>query len=169
MRRTFRRWWRVREISMQGSRPIWPVLKLVDDKLAILLLPDQALGNLPLMQRDRSIMLDAPYHEAAYDQIDHHQRHSCKIGPHVAEIDGRTERAPQQGSRDPDPITTERGSKEYGRNIWREKYVRPDQGKAPPRRGRQGEAGGCKSNAEKQRWLRCSVPASPKLVDQFQH
>jgi len=29
------------------------VLKLVDDKLAILLLPDQALGNLPMMQREQ--------------------------------------------------------------------------------------------------------------------
>src|SRR5258705_9935024 len=121
-----------------------------------------------MMQRDRSVMLDAPYREAAYDQIDHHQLHSCKIGLRVAEIDGRTEHAPEQGGRDPDPITTERGGKEYGRKIWREKYVRPDQGKAPPRRGRQGEAGGFKSHAEKQPWLPCSVPGSPPLVDPLQ-
>ena len=38
-----------------------PMLQLVDDQLSIGLFLDQALRNLAVMRRDRSIMLDAPY------------------------------------------------------------------------------------------------------------
>ena len=57
-----------------------PVLKLVDHELAIFLLLDQALRDLPLLRGDRPVVLDAPYREAAHDQIDHQQRQPCEIG-----------------------------------------------------------------------------------------
>ena len=47
-----------------------PVLKLVDHELAIFFFLDQAFCDLPLLRGDRSIVLDAPYREAAHDQID---------------------------------------------------------------------------------------------------
>ena len=72
-------------------------------------------------------------------------------------------------SADPDPQTTECGGEEYGRNIRGEKYVRTDQGKAPPRRGRQREAGGRKSNAKNRPRLGYSMPTAPKFLDQFHH
>src|SRR5882757_3274461 len=121
------------------------------------------------MRDDRSIVFDAPYREAAHDQIDWQESQSCKIGRAVAEIYGRAERAPDESSRDPDPVPAERGGKKHGWKIRGEEYVRPDQGKAPPHRGRQSNTGCCKSDTEKRRRLRCSLPAPPKFVDQFHH
>ena len=146
-----------------------PVLKLLDDELAVLFFLDQAFCDLPLLRDDRSIVLDAPYREAAHDQIDRQKRQSCEVDVPVAEIDGHAERAANEGCRDPDPEAAERGGKEYGRKIRGEEYVRPDQRKAPPRRGRQGHAECCKSDAEKRRWPGYSLPAPPKLLDQFHH
>ena len=113
-----------------------PVLQFVDDELAILLLLDQALCDLALLRGDGSIMLDAPDREAASDQKDQQKHKSGEIGRRVAEIEGHAERAPDQRRRDPDPEAAKRGGKEYGREIRGEKYVRPDQGKAPPRQAR---------------------------------
>lgn len=121
------------------------------------------------MRDDRSIVFDAPYREAAHDQIDWQESQSCKIRRAVAEIYGRPERAPDESSRDPDPVPAECGGKKHGRKIRGEEHVRPDQGKAPPHRGRQSNAGCCKSDTEKRRRLRCSLPAPPKFVDQFHH
>src|SRR3981081_1962101 len=121
------------------------------------------------MRDDRPRVCDAQYGEAANDQIDWQESKSCKIGRAVAEIDGRAERAPDESSRDPDPVPAERGGKTHGWKIRGEEYVRPDQGKTPPHRGRQSNAGCCKSDTEKRRRLRCSLPAPPKFVDQFHH
>ena len=73
------------------------------------------------------------------------------------------------GGGDPDPETSERGGKEHRRDIGSEKYVRPNQGKKPTCHGRQSEAGCCKPNGKKQRWLGNSVPAAPKFVNQLHH
>src|SRR5260370_28738246 len=121
------------------------------------------------MSGDRSVVLDAPDREAAHDQIDYQKRQSCKIGRRVAETDGDAERAPDDGCRDPDTETAERGGKEYRRDIRRKEYIRPDQGKRPPRRGRQSEAGCRKSNVKKRRRLGYSMPPPPELLDQLHH
>src|SRR5882757_8232384 len=101
------------------------------------------------MPGDRSIVLDAPYREAAHDQIDCQKRQPCEVGRRVAEIDGHAERAPDERSRDPGTVPAECGGEKHGWKIRGEKYVRPDQRKTPPRRGRQGDAECCKSNAKK--------------------
>src|ERR1700722_14907681 len=101
------------------------------------------------MRGDRSEMLDAPDREAAYEQKDRQKRQPCEIGRRIAEIDGGTEHTPGGGRRNPDAEAAERGGKEHGRKIRGEKDVRPHQRKRPPRQGRQREAAGRKSNAEK--------------------
>src|SRR5229473_5546981 len=108
------------------------------------------------MQGDRSIVLDAPYREAAHDEIDCQQRQPCEIDGRVAEIDADAERAPDNRSRDPGAVVAERGGKKHGWKIRGEEYVRPDLRKTPPRRGRQSDAGCRKSDAKKRRWLRYS-------------
>src|SRR4029450_8184143 len=102
-------------------------------------------------------------------QIDDQKRQSCKISLGIAETDGHAERAADDRGRDPDPVPAERSGKKHRGKIGGEEYIRPDQGKTPPRRGRQGKAGGCKSDAEKRRRFGCSLPAAPKLVDPFHH
>src|SRR5436853_5795953 len=145
------------------------VLKLVDNELAILLFLDQAVGDLPLPRGDRAIMLDPPYREAAYDQIDHCKRQPCKVHRAVPEIDGDAQHTAGQRGGDADPEAAESRRKEYRREIWGEEDVRPYQRKTPSGRGRQHKAGCGKSDLEKRRWLRRSVPAPPKLVDPFHH
>ena len=60
-------------------------------------------------------------------------------------------------------------SKKHGRKIRGEEHVRPQQGESPPHRGRQSEAGRCKSDAERGRGPGRSLPAPPELVDQSFH
>src|SRR5258708_20485008 len=94
---------------------------------------------------------------------------SYKIGRAVAEIDGRPERAADEGGGDPDPETSECGGKEHRRDIGREEYVGADQGKKPSCRGPQSEAGYCKPDGKKRPWLGNSVPAPPKFINHLHH
>src|ERR1700737_4944058 len=61
------------------------------------------------------------------------------------------------------------GGAKHTRDIGSEKYVGPNQGKKPTCHGRQSEAGCCKPNGKKQRWLGNSVPAAPKFVIKLHH
>src|SRR6202007_2378891 len=99
-----------------------------------------------------SEMLDAPDREAAYEQKNRQKRQPREIGRRIAEIDGRAEHTPGDGRRNPDTEAAERGGKEHCRKIRGEKDVGPHQRKRPSRHGRQREAAGRKSNAEKRRW-----------------
>ena len=55
----------------------------------------------------------------------------AKSAERVAEIDGDAECAAGQRRRNPDPEAAERGGKEHGRDIGREKYVRAGSAKGP--------------------------------------
>ena len=146
-----------------------PVLQLFDHELAILFLLDQAFCDLALLRNDGTIVFDAPDRDAAHRPENQQQRQPREIGRGIAEIDGDAERAGGQRGHNSDSKAAERGGKEHGRKIRGEEYVRADHGKAPPRRGRQGEAEGRKSDAEKRRGLRDALPGQPELVDQFRH
>src|SRR5437763_11417727 len=145
------------------------VLKLVDDELAILLFLDQAVGDLPLPRGDGAIMLDPPYREAAHDQIDHCKRQPCKVHRAAPEINGDAQHPAGQRGGDADTQAAESRRKEYRREIGGKEDIRAYQRETPSRRGRHGEAGYGKSDLEKRRGLRRSVPAPPKLVDPFHH
>src|SRR5437762_14038580 len=96
------------------------VLKLVDNELAILLFLDQAVGNLPLPRGDGAIVLDPPYREAAYDQIDHCKRQPCKVHRAAPEIDDDTKHPAGERGSDAEPEAAESRRKEYRREIWDE-------------------------------------------------
>ena len=87
---------------------------------------------------DRAIVLDPPDREAAGRQKDRQQRQPCQVRRVFAEIDAHAERATGQRRHDSEPVTAERSGKDHGRKIRGEEHVRPDQRKAPARRGRQG-------------------------------
>src|SRR2546421_11943995 len=91
------------------------VLKLVDDELAILLFLDQAVGDLPLPRGDGAIMLDPPYREPAYDQIDQCKRQPCKVHCTVPEIKGDAQHRPGEHGGGADPEATQSRRKEYRR------------------------------------------------------
>ena len=114
-------------------------------------------------------MLDPPYREAAHDQIDHCKRQPCKVHRAVPEIDGDAQHPAGERGGDADTQAAESRRKEYRREIGGEEDVRAYQRETPSRRGRHGEAGYGKSDLEKRRGLRRSVPAPPKLVDPFHH
>src|SRR6266404_2466916 len=103
-------------------------------------------------------MLDAPYREAAHQDIDCEEDQSRNVGLGAAKVQCQAERAAGEG-----------GRKEYRREIRGEEYVRPEQGKTPPCARRQGDAGGCEANIKERRRSGYSLPALPEFLDQFHH
>ena len=124
-------------ISLRTNQP---VLKLIDEELAILFLPDQTPGNFALLGGHRAVMFNPPDRQPAHDRIDDQQNQArIEIARHIAEIQGNAEPAAHDGGGKAGTIAAQRRGKENGREIRREIDVRPHDREKPSRRRRYGK------------------------------